>query len=176
MVGVDDVPQNWKWLCRVVLGPDQSLQHSPRLVSLGCFNIWFIPLSIFLTQHSNFIIAQHLPLTYHSVYVGPVQIMPGWCQEQTLGNASLVAQECWQARKSLYPFWKLEIIWGELQSFIPLNLFAPVMGVSTWSRQGVSPVSSCRVLICDTTALIVEYTIPRQRSFVQKFSPIKHMT
>ncbi|KAK2139830.1 hypothetical protein LSH36_1594g00001 [Paralvinella palmiformis] len=38
------------------------------------------------------------------------------------------------ARKSLYPFWKLEIIWGELRSFIPLNLFAPVMSVSTWSR------------------------------------------
>jgi len=58
VMGVDDAPQNWKWLCRVVLGPDQSLQHSPFLVSLGCFNIWFIPLSILLTQHGNFIIAK----------------------------------------------------------------------------------------------------------------------
>ena len=41
-------------------------------------------------------VCQHLPLTYQSVYVGPVQIMPGGCQQQTLGNASLFAQECWQ--------------------------------------------------------------------------------
>ena len=39
-------------------------------------------------------VCQHLPLTYHSVYVGPVQIMPGGYQQQTLGNTSLFAQEC----------------------------------------------------------------------------------